>query len=752
MKKIISIFTLILPISVLAIEIGVFDSGINWTDSKLTITEFKDINNIEQTTGFDCFGASDYTPIPLKNIFQDSSDSSTGGVELETTGCHTIGDYTFKITLVDMAGNISEKTNYKLRVFPGDADHMMLSYLNCDSSSDGVIANGNKTCDISVEVFDKFDNKFSKFNDGSGDRSENSSIKLAIPDQVSRTEFNYLDETTLPEDLFRDGIILPSSKILNDLGQETLAIKAEAPSIDIIQGKGANSQVALLTPKSINLGFEFDSVNNNGTLNSGSKNILSTVGSFKFYPWVKVDLSDPDGDSNLGLEKLEIDGDSSEIVILSDTEVSGLNLPSGLTTKLIGVPPEAVNMLLSTDNTFTTSMNLESGVDFSSWDTSLKSQIKNSFLKLTKAIGVSGLLDWGLTTKITHNINGQKITYPGGNFGDSIFKDYLGSYVAGYDPTNVDCLHCDGSGLQSMITFIGADIEGQIQSNQNLFALGRKSGQGHIIDMGGVSVKDTREKIVQNAYALYRGIDPLADGTEVNLMSGIDFTAKTPFDELIYSTGVAYYKGGTIKLGGTIKGIGTIIVVDGNIVIEDDMEYENPNKDSLGIILVNTKMGKPADKDHVLSTGNIFVRPNVQKIVGTYFADGSLLSVTSGATITTPYTTNYAYPLTMGEPLTNQLLLKGTIFSYNTLGGSEVLNEDTGKYSIPWGDAEDIDEATIYDIHHIRRYSSGAGSCVTNTNNGGGCDTNSFAFIIRPDGKIKNQTPPGFSNAAVSYR
>ncbi len=747
-KKIVSILSLVsIPLSVLAIDIGVLDSGINWGESKLTMTEFVSPET-PAIADFNCFGITAIDDfVPLSNLFISSSDGSDRGTELEDSMCETVGDYTFKIELVDEAGNSTEKTDYKLKVFPSDADTMALSYIDCDSTSTGIIADGNEECELSIDVFDQYNNKFADFNDGIGQRNKESFVELTIPDQIPRVNFDYFDDSVFIEDLFRDGIVLPSSKKLDSSGQAKLSIKAKAPSIDVIEGNHKNAQVSLLTAKPAALGFEFDSVEDDGTLNTSSKNILSAAGNFKFYPWVKSDIIDPDG----GTSDLEVDGAGEEINVIANTGMVGVTLPSNLTTKLMGVPPVAIDIVLGDDGTFTLEENLKDGVDIFSWSTVLEKDLKSRFLKLIKAIGISEVLDWGLTTRITHNLlGGGTITYPGGNLGDYAFRDSTGNYVSGYEPAtllNPDCLHCDGTGVGGSITFIGADIEGQIQSNQSIFALGQKSGDGHIISMGGVSAKDSREKIVQNAYALYRGLEPLDNMTESDLSSGIDFTAELSFNELKYKTKVAYFRGGTVTLGGTITGTGTIIVVDGNIVIEDDMEYANAATDSLGIILVNSKVGKPDNDNKVLQTGNVFVYSNIQKIIGTYFAEGSLLSTTDPV-IETPYVDDYNYP--SGLILADQLLLKGTIFSYNTLGGSEVLN-DNNEYSTPWGDAADRDEAVKYDIHHIRRY-DGGGSCVTGTNNDAGCDMNSFAFIIRPDGKVKNQTPPGFKDASVSYR
>ena len=130
------------------------------------------------------------------------------------------------------------------------------------------------------------------------------------------------------------------------------------------------------------------------------------------------------------------------------------------------------------------------------------------------------------------------------------------------------------------------------------------------------------------------------------------------------------------------------------------------------------------------TVGNILVDKDVQKISGSYFADGGFMSgnnVGEG--------NKYEY--------TNQLLLKGSLLSRNTLGGS-ISGNNTNRDYTPWEKDLDNEElARRYDLHFVRRYDqsldNGASAHV-----GISRETNTAAFIIRPDGKVNNLAPPGF--------
>jgi len=255
------------------------------------------------------------------------------------------------------------------------------------------------------------------------------------------------------------------------------------------------------------------------------------------------------------------------------------------------------------------------------------------------------------------------------------------------------------------------------------------------VTLGGVSSVDIREDVLRNATVLTRGLAPInALGANTN------FNINTSF-----SGDVAYVKGGTVTLVGSSfsSGVKTLVIEDGNLFIPNDLSYASID-DSLGVIMINSDPNSRI-------TGNIFVKNTVQRVVGTYYADGSLLSTDVNAnpqesdTINNRSLTNVDDP---NAPLGLQLLLEGTILSRNTLGGALLDPPVT-----PWG--LDTQEAAIkYDLHFVRRYvppidpvtfallpDSANDQCVKQ---GTVCDSNRHSFVIKSDGRAQNLTPPGF--------
>lgn len=143
--------------------------------------------------------------------------------------------------------------------------------------------------------------------------------------------------------------------------------------------------------------------------------------------------------------------------------------------------------------------------------------------------------------------------------------------------------------------------------------------------------------------------------------------------------------------------------------------------------------------------------------MGTYFADGGL---TSTGTPSAP-SINETLDRDTGDKdgtsiLNKQLLLEGTLFTRNTLGGGMM-----EPFIDPWGAEMGATAATTdrakaqrYDLHFVRRYYEKVrlgpgGSVVTNpgdclNTDGTNCDPNKHAFVIRPDGRVLSVPPPGF--------
>ncbi len=116
---------------------------------------------------------------------------------------------------------------------------------------------------------------------------------------------------------------------------------------------------------------------------------------------------------------------------------------------------------------------------------------------------------------------------------------------------------------------------------------------------------------------------------------------------------------------------------------------------------------------------------------------------------------------------TTQLLLTGTLFSQNTLGGSIITKDSDGKnYFLPWGTTADQHIARQYDLHYVRRYQPDLDPTNGTTPpdnitycaplNGAAsspdCDLNENAFVIRIDRKASVSPPPGFESSGDIVR
>ena len=172
----------------------------------------------------------------------------------------------------------------------------------------------------------------------------------------------------------------------------------------------------------------------------------------------------------------------------------------------------------------------------------------------------------------------------------------------------------------------------------------------------------------------------------------------------------------------------TVVISNGNLKILGDLSYGN-SQSSLGIIMVDMEQ----DGDGYPTTGNVSIEPDVQKVVGTLYTEGSLL----------------------GDGTTKQLFWEGLLVTRNTLGGAGTIYSDGSSspapYPTPW-DEENNNQALAqqYDLDWVRRYSASLRSsdplhvCV---DDGSGCIEYNNSFVLLPDGRAVNVPPPGFSTS-----
>lgn len=186
---------------------------------------------------------------------------------------------------------------------------------------------------------------------------------------------------------------------------------------------------------------------------------------------------------------------------------------------------------------------------------------------------------------------------------------------------------------------------------------------------------------------------------------------------------IAVYKEGTLTLGNgqaieIPKGYKyTLILMDGaNLYLKENLVYGDAAS-SFGIITLQDEQGKG---------GNVYLGPKPTNLVGTLYAEGSLLSSPDDTGKNLYYSQNSPSLST----LSNQLFWQGSLATRNTIGGSSKNIIPAGVDCSPWPDTESC--AKAFDLDFLRRFTvyylkeenayytlssalfSGGGSCTDN--------------------------------------
>lgn len=242
--------------------------------------------------------------------------------------------------------------------------------------------------------------------------------------------------------------------------------------------------------------------------------------------------------------------------------------------------------------------------------------------------------------------------------------------------------------------FSGLGTEGTTQWDGKLEQSGKK------VNFSDISKFEQRTMIRKKATELIRG---LTDGQTVN--------------------GV-HYEEGDITISGDSFTYETLIVKNGNVIINGNL---NLNHKKLGVIVLK-------DDQADSSLGNVYVTPEVGYIEATIYADGWIIAA---ATDGTPFLTD---SITRTYSLYRQLVIKGSLFTRNTIGGAI---GDAGTYILPGGSTtSDFDLALTYDLNFVRANNIGWDNASwTKLYNEG--NTDSVVIIYNPDNQ--SNPPKGFS-------
>lgn len=199
---------------------------------------------------------------------------------------------------------------------------------------------------------------------------------------------------------------------------------------------------------------------------------------------------------------------------------------------------------------------------------------------------------------------------------------------------------------------------------------GKQTLVGQSTNFSDISKSDMRTTIRKNAYTLIRWRT----------------SSETPIG------GVKYHVGDyTLSWEPNYE---TLIVKNGNLTINGNF---NTSGKKFGIIVL---------RDNAMQTDiwHIYVQPTVRYIRAAIYADGGMISTGFKSWEDTFWV--YKDSATRTNTLREQLVIKGTLFTRNTIGGA-ILGSG-GAYILPgWSKTTDFDQAMMYDLNYMRRNNNG---------------------------------------------
>ncbi len=391
----------------------------------------------------------------------------------------------------------------------------------------------------------------------------------------------------------------------------------------------------------------------------------------------------------------------------------------------------------------------------------------------TSASGYQGQ-EINLATKIQYEIIDPlddvptSISYPSG---------FLGSYESLGFPEDFNLgggLILFGVDDVFFFRFVGATIEGGVIGQVEKLSLAGTSDvernetySTYISD--GLSANEAREAMRERAFELTIGL-----GTAPNIISCEDELDFSSFEHVFDDYDVVYVHDCDIRIDGEVAvdpfgsltddekgkynhltqklattlpiGQNTLVIKNGNLFLDNDLWYESWAEDSFGFVLFNE------DLDSYPITSNVFVKYPVKRLVGSYSLEGGIFTYKGGTTPadfdpsfadeeddddddtvdeTSDIISNTAdippNDMTGGTNIATilqqqiedfnrtQLILHGTVLSFNTLGGFHIKHSEipflAENFFTPWqnfpnaGDNADARKISIqYDIHYLRRF------------------------------------------------
>ncbi|MBT3349228.1 hypothetical protein HN954_04570 [bacterium] len=690
MKKLSIVFGafLLIPGIILADEIPA--AGLDLELSQIEITFSPDIPN----TVLNCFGQSgNIFTTTLEDFGMTEADGEFQAEFLAGNHCfRQAGDYSVKITPVDGAENTGTPVEFNFEINPGtpsDATSTLTKNENCNdavATGSSKVGDVKNECELTLVVKDKFENPVTQLND--------TEKTLSVSD-LETTESNPDPAAEIGGTSFLGGLLAGGSSTMDSLPfdfeqnapEKIFKITAKVPSLK----KATTNSIPETAAREIQFQFSLPTIKLSGLLgDSGDGDIFKTIPLQFAHPFsqtaeaISTEIISAEGDPTTKITANLSLTDPTEPATWAGSFPTGF---SGITGSIFGAA--------------------QSGLDsfsfgaFSEFGTPI-SNFANNF-----DAGIS-TTDISFSTKIGYSIGDTPVGYET----CPVPSPNVENPVQAFDCGATTCSSVTEENCVPVAENVGVDIEGNAQGDisKNFFV--DENSETPVLNIGAVTATDIREEITQNAFRMIRGI--VADSS---------FALETSFNDT--DVVLVNLENGSLTISGELPaGQNTLIVHNGNLIISGDLTYATAteNQDSFGVILINDDATTPP------TTGNIFVRPAVKEISGSFYADGAILTNTTD--IISGWTES---------GLENQLRLTGALLTHNTIGGA---NDETA-LKTPWGDTINDTLAKKYDLNFVRQFPLGGGDCTEISANQ--CDENGSSFIIRLDGKASSQlAPPGF--------
>ena len=768
----------------------VFKSDLDVNKSRIIITHFEDPDQVTANTPippFQCFGE---TEIPTTNVSQIEKTLANLGMtneqvasgELNLAGDFTdpdgnplhcfrrAGTYSVTLSFQDKAGNAVEKS-FVIEVISGNYDEDKgggLAKVSNECQQNFATGSPEQGCLFQLTVKDPFDNPL-----------VGREINIVIEGQDVSSDDFIIDQKN--DIAFFNGLGIAPKKTLNTTitpdsqgnyevnvgtsGDASFVLTSLLPSGQVSESEDGEGLIFIPTQQDITMDFKVPEVDEDGDETTTNSTFSVRLNDVVFDPWVLSKFTDEGWRLEINKENVIEIGTKNPLTFLpDDLEYTFTYFDQATPTLLQKLTQPDVadtgigDLILSIEDAATGSI-----------DTALSSIVR--FTVGNKTIGYPGVA-WGnilsfftdleddleeFSDDIADDDNGQSdsdgdSSDDSSSGGDDDEGVTCSDFVAGLSCNNTDDSDgtsgdgssngnedgSSGGGSSGSAAFTDTSGSNLDISERQGFKVANdsqvKTGDSVYVSAGGTLSEQQNEtefrlQMTQNAFELTRGIDSSCASSSSE--ESLDLNTLTDEE-------VKYFKNCNVKLTGGELAAGrraTIVISNGNLTISGDLSYGN-SQSSLGIIMVDMEQ----DINGYPTTGNVRIESDVQKVVGTLYTEGSLLSCES--------------PASSCDGGNNQLFWEGLLVTRNTLGGASGVGDGSGTdiYPTPWAeDNTDQILAQQYDLDWVRRYSVSAGSsdpshaCVYDGN--GTCIEYNNSFVLLPDGRAVNVPPPGFSTS-----